>query len=88
MRARRDIHPGEELTIAYVDPALPLHARRRALAPWAFGKCMCERCLEEEKEEKENKEKEGENGDTNTNNAPEEKYPGLEEELRQGLGLL
>ncbi|KAL5501618.1 hypothetical protein ACEPAH_8878 [Sanghuangporus vaninii] len=85
IRARRDIHPGEELTVAYVNPGLPLQARRRALAPWAFGTCMCERCLEEEKEEKEKKEN-GENGDGN--NAHDEKYPGLEEELRQGLGLL
>ena len=87
MRARRDIHPGEELTVAYVDPALPLRMRRRALAPWAFGTCMCERCVREEQEEKE-KEENGDGKSHDPDKEEPEKYPGLEEELKQGLGLL
>ena len=91
MGARRDIHPGEELTGAYVDPELPLSARRRALMKWAFGTYMCDRCVREKKEEQERKK------DTNTDtgepgeaqeNGEAEKFPGLEEELKEGLGLL
>lgn len=94
MRARRDIHPGEELTVAYVDPTFPLRMRRRALAPWAFGTCMCERCVREEEEEKEGeKDKpEEEHGSGKAEeeepNGEVEKYVGLEEELKKGLGLL
>ncbi|EJC97972.1 SET domain-containing protein [Fomitiporia mediterranea MF3/22] len=91
MRARRDIQPGEELTVAYVDPALLLSARRRALIPWAFGTCMCDRCVREQKEEGEKKEEKdqdtGELGEAQENGEAE-KFPGLEEELKEGLGLL
>ena len=88
MRARRDIHLGEELTVAYVNPALPLHARRRMLSAWAFGTCMCEKCVQEEEEEKEKKKVEGENGNAEGEDVENEKFPGLEQELKQGLGLL
>ncbi|KDQ08958.1 hypothetical protein BOTBODRAFT_47915 [Botryobasidium botryosum FD-172 SS1] len=45
--ARRAIEPGEELVIAYVDPALGVKARNRALAEWGFGQCQCTKCVKE-----------------------------------------
>lgn len=77
MRARRAIRPGEELTVTYVDPSMPLQTRRQALIPYVFGTCMCTKCIREEGEA----EGKGEDGN-------EAKYEGLEEELRHGLGLL
>ncbi|KAF5383916.1 hypothetical protein D9757_007422 [Collybiopsis confluens] len=47
--AKRDIEPGEELFITYVNPVLPVRARQQELRGWGFGKCTCHRCLEEEK---------------------------------------
>lgn len=76
MQALREIPTGEELTATYVNPDLSLVERRRQLRPWAFGTCMCKRCKREEAE--------GDRGNT-TEIAD---LPGLEEELRQGLGLL
>ncbi len=79
--AKRDIAPGEELFITYVDPELPLEQRRRSLMEWGFGKCVCERCQKEERENKESGEpvegvKEGED------------KADLEAELKAGLGVM
>jgi hypothetical protein len=71
--ARGHIARGEELLVAYVDPALGVHARRDALRAWAFGVCRCVRCLDEEAEAARQ-----EGGE-----AMEE----LERELKAGLGL-
>ena len=38
---------GEELTVSYIDEALPLLARRAALRGYGFV-CACRRCAEEE----------------------------------------
>ena len=39
--------PGEELTVTYVDAALPRQGRRELLH-WAYGfRCRCRRCLGE-----------------------------------------
>ena len=84
MRARRSIKPGEELTVTYVDPSMPVRVRRNALLPWVFGTCMCTRCVREEREAKEK----GEDVSGEADNETQEKHPGLEEELRHGLGLL
>lgn len=84
VRARRAIRPGEELTVTYVDPSMPLQARRNALMPWAFGTCTCTRCVREEKDAK----GKGEDADSERDSGYQEKYDGLEEELRHGLGLL
>lgn len=46
--ARRDIDPGEELFISYVNPGLPLESRRQQLLEWGFGLCKCARCVAEE----------------------------------------
>ncbi|KAH9943894.1 SET domain-containing protein [Amylocystis lapponica] len=46
--ARRNIAPGEELCITYVDPGLPVEQRRRQLMEWGFGTCRCVRCVAEE----------------------------------------
>ncbi|EMD30911.1 hypothetical protein CERSUDRAFT_163648 [Gelatoporia subvermispora B] len=74
--AKRDIAPGEELLITYVNPALPLPQRRREVMEWGFGKCNCERCLEEEKDHA----KEGETGAADVDE--------LEMELKAGLGVM
>lgn len=50
--ARRDIKPGEELTISYVNPDYPLEVRRRELRFWVIENCRCPRCVKEEKAEK------------------------------------
>ncbi|KAK5631124.1 hypothetical protein RRF57_006839 [Xylaria bambusicola] len=41
--AVRDIQPGEELSIAYIDPVLPQSERQKRLKSWGF-ECSCERC--------------------------------------------
>ncbi|KAI1747378.1 hypothetical protein F4782DRAFT_552131 [Xylaria castorea] len=41
--AVRDIQPGEELSVAYIDPILPQVERRKRLKAWGF-ECSCERC--------------------------------------------
>lgn len=46
---RREILPGEELTITYVDPEMSYLERRRALGEWGFV-CNCARCEKEAKE--------------------------------------
>lgn len=85
MRARRAIREGEELTITYVDPSMPLSSRKAELMPWAFGTCQCSRCGTEAKEtvEKDNKKAFGENGERAAKD-----LDGLEEELKHGLGIL
>lgn len=58
--------------------------RRRELREWGFGRCDCERCLQEEKELKEDKEHEGgedEKGDVDG-------VDDLERELKAGLGIM
>lgn len=81
--AKRDIAPGEELFITYVDPDLPLEQRRRSLMEWGFGKCVCERCKKEEREKKENGDAHGEGA-----REGEEDKADLEAELKAGLGVM
>ncbi|KAH9851289.1 SET domain-containing protein [Lenzites betulinus] len=77
--ARRDIAPGEELFITYVNPDLPFEQRRRQLLEWGFGKCACERCLKEERERK----------DAGVGEAAvAEDTADLEAELKAGLGVM
>jgi len=78
VRALRAIAPGEELCVTYVDPALPLRARRDALRAWGFGVCRCERCVREEAEGADAAEAEGVPGGLHD----------LENELKAGLGVL
>ncbi|TBU59985.1 SET domain-containing protein [Dichomitus squalens] len=78
--ARRDIAPGEELLVTYVNPELSLEQRRRGLMEWGFGKCACERCRKEEKEKKES-------GDAEDANEGGDKAD-LEAELKAGLGVM
>ncbi|KAI0315310.1 SET domain-containing protein [Amylostereum chailletii] len=73
--AKRDIEPGEELVISYVNPELGLKARREALGAWNFGPCRCKRCLEEEKNPGEASVGAGGMDD-------------LEKELKAGLGVM
>lgn len=51
MLARRTIHPGDELTVSYVDFRQPRRARRRALRDGYGFWCVCARCVREEREE-------------------------------------
>lgn len=78
--AKRDIEPGEELLISYVNPESGLKWRRRELDAWGFGKCECSRCLEEEKENKD------EDGGEDLGVSAEMKD--LESELKEGLGVM
>lgn len=45
--AKKDIEPGEELLITYVNPDLPVDLRRRQIMEWGFGPCQCGRCVAE-----------------------------------------
>ena len=45
--AKRPIKVGEELLVTYVNPQLGYKQRQDELSAWGFGKCCCERCLEE-----------------------------------------
>lgn len=45
--AARDVEPGEELRIAYIDVEQPVRARREQLH-WGYGfVCACELCVQE-----------------------------------------
>jgi hypothetical protein len=46
---KRAIKVGEELLITYVNPKMGYKARREELRAWGFGRCRCERCVEEER---------------------------------------
>ena len=47
LRAARDIAPGEQLCIAYLDVDLPVERRQEKLH-FGYGfACACPRCLEE-----------------------------------------
>ena len=81
--AKRDIAPGEELFITYVNPELPVEQRRRALLEWGFGRCACERCVKEERERKEA------GGDIGAGGGEEDADKAdLEAELKAGLGVM
>ena len=80
MLAKKDIAPGEELFITYVNPDLPLERRRKGLMEWGFGKCACERCRKEEKE----KDKGEDVGDAKEGTEKAD----LEAELKAGLGVM
>ncbi|KAI0032124.1 hypothetical protein K488DRAFT_50580 [Vararia minispora EC-137] len=75
--ARRDIEPGEELMVTYVDPNMNVRGRRNKLGAWNFGTCKCKRCLEEEKTEKA-----GGQGSMKDKDMED-----LEKELKAGLGV-
>ncbi|KAI9454647.1 hypothetical protein BJY52DRAFT_1283286 [Lactarius psammicola] len=45
--AKRDIAPGEELLVTYVDPSLGVRKRRMQLGAWGFGECGCERYVDD-----------------------------------------
>lgn len=73
--AKRDISPGEELLITYVNPNLPLEGRREELLQWGFGVCQCSRCV---REEQDHSITQPVRSDTND----------LERELKAGLGVM
>lgn len=75
--ARRDIEPGEELTITYVNPQMGLAQRRQGLLEWGFGTCKCARCSAEEEQAGGAQAGESTLGDQD-----------LEMELKAGLGVL
>jgi len=74
--AKRDIEPGEELLVSYVDPSLGVKARREKLGAWNFGACRCKRCVEEER-----------TGVT-SQRSPDNDLEDLERELKAGLGVM
>jgi hypothetical protein len=47
LRAARDIEPGEQLVISYVDQDLPLSARQQLLSTGYGFMCKCQKCKEE-----------------------------------------
>ena len=73
--ARREIKPGEELFITYVNPGLPLKPRQKQLMEWGFGICNCARCMTEEQDP---------TREVPTNSVSND----LEQELKAGLGVL
>lgn len=79
--AKRPIAVGEELLITYVNPELPLKARRWELSAWGFGVCWCRRCKEEDAAQKD------EPG-AGANGLGAASDPDLERELKAGLGVM
>ncbi|KAK7045435.1 hypothetical protein VNI00_007688 [Paramarasmius palmivorus] len=83
--ARREIEPGEELFITYVNPNNGVIARRKELQEWGFGQCNCERCVKEAKAlPKEEKNDEVAKAD----GAGALDMSDLEKELKAGLGVM
>ncbi|EPS98900.1 hypothetical protein FOMPIDRAFT_1024458 [Fomitopsis schrenkii] len=80
--ARRAVPRGEELTITYVDPGLPVAQRRRRLLEWGFGPCECARCVREAEAGAENGAGDGDAPGVDGGMA------GLEAELKAGLGVV
>ncbi|KAJ3824482.1 hypothetical protein EV361DRAFT_928852 [Lentinula raphanica] len=82
----KDIEPGEELFITYVNPTLSVEQRRDELEQWGFGRCECPRCVKEEREELEAKSHiVGEGGDEDLLKFSQ---ADLERELKIGLGVI
>lgn len=81
IHAAADIRAGEELFVTYVNPNASVSERRKEVRAWAFGTCLCPKCVREENEENENAEQEEKKEDGSKG------LEGLEEELREGLGL-
>ncbi|KAF8824592.1 hypothetical protein HHX47_DHR8000115 [Lentinula edodes] len=82
----RDIEPGEELFITYVNPTMSVEQRRDELEQWGFGRCECARCVKEEREEIEAKSHVvGEGGDEDLLKFSQ---ADLERELKIGLGVM
>ncbi|KAJ3866203.1 hypothetical protein EV359DRAFT_37122 [Lentinula novae-zelandiae] len=82
----RDIEPGEELFITYVNPTMSVEQRRDELEQWGFGRCECARCVKEEREEIEAKSHVvGEGGDEDLLKFSQ---ADLERELKIGLGVI
>lgn len=79
IRTLSDVSAGDELFVTYVNPKLSVSERRKELKAWAFGTCMCSKCLQEEKEEAETEPK---------NESEEKDLESMEKELKEGLGLL
>jgi len=44
--AIRDINPGEEISISYIDESVSLEDRKEQLLDFGFD-CQCEKCIEE-----------------------------------------
>ncbi|PCH43168.1 SET domain-containing protein [Wolfiporia cocos MD-104 SS10] len=74
MIARREVEPGEEIFITYVNPELPVHQRRLEIQEWGFD-CNCTRCVEELKAASHTE---------HTESGMED----LERELKAGLGVM
>ncbi|KAH7099037.1 hypothetical protein BKA62DRAFT_711182 [Auriculariales sp. MPI-PUGE-AT-0066] len=98
--SHRDLEAGEELTISYVDPSHPVHARRLNLRAWGIPHCDCKQCTDQEKELKDK----GEWVDETTANStavpaavaptadgsdpmPQKDLDNLEGEIKQHLGF-
>lgn len=73
--AKSDIKAGEELFITYINPELGYSTRQRELRAWGFGRCHCERCINEGKHVEE-----ADTGEAQMND--------LASELKAGLGVM
>jgi len=78
---KRAIKPGEELLITYVNPKLGYKARREELRAWGFGRCRCERCVEEERMALVNSRRKVANGGEEAEQEREERERRVQEEL-------
>lgn len=81
--AKRAVPRGEELTITYVDPSLPVAQRRQRLLEWGFGPCECARCVREVEETAEKG-----LGDEDARGEGAGVMADLEAELKAGLGVV
>jgi len=84
--AKLPIRAGEELLVSYIDPSEPVNTRRRLLREWNFGECRCPRCVEEAAKPEPPAATDEVEGDS-TARPGEEQLAGLEDEIRDVLGL-
>lgn len=94
--AKKPIKANEELVITYVNPKLGYKARREELRAWGFGKCKCDRCVDEERValasfRKGGKNPEGEEGETEREDRErrvQEELDDMVRELKANLGVV
>ena len=94
--AKRAIKRGEELVITYVNPKMGYKARREELRAWGFGRCRCERCVEEERMAlvmrsgagRKGEEEEGEEEREERERRVQEELDDMVRELKANLGVV
>lgn len=81
--AKKDIQPGEELLVSYVNPEMRRMERQRELDEWGFGVCRCKRCNEDREAEAKLLKEDGKEQEKQ----PDAVDQDLAKELKESLGV-